>query len=52
MLLNELDRRPKDFVYVTFMRSGKVQQTRTEENLPGKKEKYFSWLESYLKRGT
>ena len=31
MLLNELDPRHKDFVYVNFMRSGKVQQTRTEE---------------------
>ena len=31
MLLNELYPRHKDFVYVNFMRSGKVQQTRTEE---------------------
>ena len=31
LLLNKLDHRHKDFVYVNFMRSGNVQRTRKEE---------------------
>ena len=34
MLLNEIDPRHKDFVYINFMKSGKVQSAKLEESTP------------------